>query len=77
MRISLCLTMRTYRLDRTAFKAQTAEDAANHAKYYKSLDWQERLAIAAYLTRIAFDCSDAAFKLDRTKFKIRSRKDAQ
>jgi len=29
--------MSSYRLDRSAFTAQTAEEAANHATYYKKL----------------------------------------
>jgi hypothetical protein len=35
--------MSMYRLDRSAFKAQTAKEAANHASYYKALTWQERV----------------------------------
>lgn len=49
--------MAVYKLDRTMFKAQTAEEAANHAGYYKHLSWQERLDIAAYLNSIAFNLS--------------------
>ena len=41
--------MSSYRLDRTAFKAQTATEAADHATYYRHLTWQERLRIANYL----------------------------
>ena len=40
--------MSEYRLDRTAFKAQTAKAASNHASYYKTLTWQERLRIANF-----------------------------
>lgn len=66
--------MSSFRLDRTKFKAQTAEDAANHAGYYQSLTWQERLRIANYLNSIAFNYPESnPPKLDRTKFAVRSR----
>jgi len=66
--------MGSYGLDRTAFKMQTAEEASNHATYYKSLTWQERLRIANYLNSVAynFDINNPP-KLDRTCFKSRSR----
>jgi hypothetical protein len=44
--------MSEFRLDRTKFKAQTADEAANHAVYYQSLTWQERLKIANYLNSL-------------------------
>ena len=64
-----------YRLDRTAFKAQTAEQATkSHAEYYRTLTWQERLRIANYLNSIAFDFPENnPPKLDRSKFTARSR----
>ncbi len=66
--------MSTFRLNRFAFKAQTAEEAANHSNYYRSLSWQERLKIAAYLNSIAFNYSEnKPPKLDRTKFKAVAR----
>ncbi len=66
--------MGSYRLDRTAFKAQTALEAANHAAYYKTLTWQERLRIANYLNSIAYNYPEnEPPKMDRTAFKIRSR----
>lgn len=66
--------MSSYRLDRTAFKAQTAEEASNHVDYYKSLTWQERLRIANYLNSIAFNYPENnPPRLDRTKFSVRSR----
>lgn len=62
--------MSAFRLNRFAFKAQTAEQAANHSGYYSHLSWQERLKIAAYLNSIAFNYPEnQAPKLDRTKFK--------
>ena len=35
--------MQSYKLDRTSFKAQTVNEAANHAIHYQQLTWQERL----------------------------------
>ena len=66
--------MSEYRLDRTAFKAQTAAEAADHKQYYKDLTWQERIRIAHYLNSIAYNFPiDNPPRLDRTKFKARSR----
>lgn len=66
--------MASYKLDRTAFKAQTVEEAANHAAYYKGLSWQERLQIAAYLNSIAFNYPlNNPPKMDKTSFKASSR----
>ncbi|WP_428328277.1 hypothetical protein [Mucilaginibacter sp.] len=66
--------MSTYRLDRTAFKAQTAEEASNHTDYYKKLTWQERLRIANYLNSVAYNYPEnEPPRLDRTVFKVRSR----
>jgi len=62
--------MSSFRLDRSAFKAQTAEEAADHTAYYAKLSWQERLAIASYLNSIAYDYPlHTPPKLDRTKFR--------
>jgi hypothetical protein len=68
--------MNSYPLDRTAFKAQTAEEAVkSQAAYYKSLTWQERLRIANYLNSIAYNYPEnEPPKMDKTVFKIRSRK---
>lgn len=67
--------MSAYRLDRTAFKAQTAEDAAKHVSYYARLSWQERLTISAYLISVAYDYPlSNPPKLDRTKFQAKGRK---
>ncbi len=67
--------MSPFRLDRTAFKAHTAEKAsASHAEYYKKLTWQERVRIANYLNSIAYNYPvDSPPRLDRTAFKTRSR----
>ncbi|MBD1393962.1 hypothetical protein [Mucilaginibacter glaciei] len=66
--------MSNFRLDRTAFKAQTAKEASNHAAYYKSLTWQERLKIANYLNSIAFNYPEnEPPRMDKTAFSIRRR----
>lgn len=64
-----------HRLDRTAFKAQTADDAAkSHAEFYKKLTWQERMKIAGYLNSIAYNYPENnPPRLDRTKFLAVSR----
>jgi hypothetical protein len=68
--------MATYRLDRTAFKAHTVNEAADHASYYKDLTFVERLKVAAYLISVAFNYpADCPPKLDRTAFSARSRSD--
>lgn len=66
--------MSSYRLDRTAFKAQTATEAADHAAYYHSLTWQERLRIANYLNSIAYNYPEnEPPKMDKTVFSMRGR----
>jgi hypothetical protein len=65
--------MNSFKLDRTAFKAQTLKEASNHATAYKKLSWQERLKIAAYLNSIAFNFDlNNPPKMDRTKFSAKS-----
>ncbi|MDB4902612.1 MAG: hypothetical protein JWQ63_1893 [Mucilaginibacter sp.] len=67
--------MSSYPLDRTAFKLQTAEEASNHAAYYKTLTWQERLRIANYLNSVAYNYPEnEPPRMDKTVFKVRSRK---
>jgi len=68
--------MGSYRLDRTAFKAQTAEEATkSQAEYYRGLTWQERLRIANYLNSIAYNYPENdPPRMDKTVFKMRSRK---
>lgn len=69
----LHLNMNSFRLDRTAFKAQTLKEASNHASEYKKLSWQDRLKVAAYLNSVAynFDLNNPP-KMDRTKFSAKS-----
>jgi hypothetical protein len=68
--------MSSYRLDRTAFKAQTAEEAVkSQAEYYRSLTWQERLRVANYLNSVAYNYPENdPPKMDKTAFSMRSRK---
>jgi len=66
--------MSLYKLDRTAFKAQTAAEAADHATYYQSLTWQERLRIANYLNSVAYNYPEnEPPKMDKTVFSMRGR----
>ncbi|MFN5360437.1 MAG: hypothetical protein ACK5B4_05070 [Bacteroidota bacterium] len=65
--------MEKFRLDRTAFKAQTLEEAAQHSDYYKKLTWQERLQIADYLNSVAYNYDlNNPPKMDKTKFSVKS-----
>ncbi len=68
--------MSSYRLDRTAFKMLTAEEATkSHAAYYKTLTWQERMRIANYLNSIAYNYSEnEPPRIDKTVFSMRGRK---
>ena len=63
------------KLDRTAFKAQTAEEATkSQAAYYRSLTWQERLRIANYLNSVAYNYHENdPPKMDKTVFSMRGR----
>jgi len=73
-KIGVHLAMSSFRLNRSAFKAQTAAEASNHSSYYKNLSWQKRLEIAAYLNSIAFNYPEnKPPKLDRTIFKAVAR----
>ena len=65
--------MSGFKLDKTAFKAHTVKEAANHADVYKKLSWQERLKIAAYLNSVAYNYDfNTPPRLDRTKFSAKS-----
>ena len=65
--------MEKFRLDRTALKAQTLEEAARHSEYYKKLTWQERLQIANYLNSVAYNYDlNNPPKMDKTKFSVKS-----
>lgn len=61
-----------HRLDRTAFKKQTATEASNTVAYWRSQSYTERIKSAYHLTLRAygFDPEDEP-RLDRTKFSMR------
>ena len=66
--------MLPYKLDRTAFKGQTMEEAADHTAYYRKLSWMERLRVSAYLNSVAFNYpQDSPPRMDKTKFEVKSR----
>jgi outer membrane protease len=74
--IKVYLNMNSYRLDRTAFKAQTVDEATKaDAAYSKTLTWQERLKISNYLNSVAYGYSENdPPRLDKTIFKAIARK---
>ena len=65
-----------YRLDRTAFKAQSAKEASKTDRiYYKNLSWQERLKTANYLNSVAYNYPEnCPNKMDKSIFSVRTRK---
>ena len=61
------------KLDRTAFKAQTIAEAANHSGYYKKITWQERLSVTAYLNSVTFQYNaNTPPKMDRNQFHVKN-----
>ena len=44
-----------YRLDKTAFKAMSFEEADDYQRNYKNYSVHERLEIALYLTSVAYN----------------------
>lgn len=63
-----------YRIDKTKFKGQTVEEAANQSEYYKHLSWKERFRIAIYLNSIAFKMvGKDEPRINKKFFKARSR----
>lgn len=68
------LSMSSYRLNRKVFRARAAHEDSGSAAYYRSVSWQERLRIAAYLNSVAFNYpEDSPPPMDKTKFKATSR----
>ena len=60
-----------YRLDKTAFKIMSFEEADNYMRDYKKYTWQERLSISLYLTSIAYKFDlDNSPRLDKNFFRI-------
>lgn len=65
--------MKEFKLDRSAFKAQSIKEAAVHSEHYKNLSWQERLQISYYLNSVAFNyVIDCPPRIDKKKFSTRS-----
>lgn len=63
-----------YKLDRTAFKIQTFEEADNDRNYWLSKTPWERLLAAWFLSCTAYGLDpEKPQKLDRTAFSIRKR----
>ncbi|WP_346237329.1 hypothetical protein ABDK00_011120 [Niabella insulamsoli] len=70
--------MVSHKLNRSAFKAQTAADAADHARHYKNLSWQDRLRITAYLNSMAFNYPlEHPPAMDKTAFKAKDLNDLE
>lgn len=67
--------MKPGKLDRTAFKHQTLEEADHNREYWLKHSYEERLKAANYLNSVAynFDINNPP-KLDKTYFNIRKRK---
>ncbi|HRE38633.1 MAG TPA: hypothetical protein PK092_09315 [Chitinophagaceae bacterium] len=61
-----------YRMDKTAFKVQTFEEADDAMQDYSSYSMQERLRIYWYLTSIAYKFDlDNPPRMDKTVFRIK------
>ena len=67
--------MKSYKLDRSAFKMQTAVKASNNYCFWKNQSFAQRLEAAFYLNSVAynFDISNPP-GIDKTFFQIRTRK---
>ena len=67
--------MKPGKLDRTAFKHQTLEEAGHNLDYWKKQSYEKRLEAANYLNSVAynFDINNPP-RMDKTYFKIRKRK---
>ena len=67
--------MNPEKLNRTAFKHQTLDEAAYNLQYWQKQSYEERLKAANYLNSVAynFDINNPP-QMDKTYFKIRKRK---
>ena len=67
--------MNPEKLNRTAFKHQTLDEAAYNLQYWHKQSYEERLKAANYLNSVAynFDINNPP-QMDKTYFKIRKRK---
>lgn len=65
--------MTFFKLDRTAFKAQTLQEASNHIAHYQKSSWKERLKVANYLNSVAYNFDiDNPPRIDKNKFSAKS-----
>jgi hypothetical protein len=69
-------TPKKYRMDKTAFKLHTVEEADDAMRDYTDHSPQQRLEIAYYLTSIAykFDMEHPP-RMDKTAFRIKKHDD--
>ena len=64
--------LRKYRMDKTAFKIQTFEEADDAMSNYTNYTIEERLRIYWYLTSIAYKFDlDNPPRMDKTVFQMR------
>ena len=67
--------MKPDKLDRTAFKHQTMQEASRNLEYWKRQSYEKRLEAANYLNSVAYNFDvDNPPRLDKTYFKTRERK---
>jgi len=65
-------TPKKYRMDKTAFKLQTVEEADDAMRDYTNHSIQERLRIYWYLTSIAYKFNlDNPPRMDKTVFQMK------
>ncbi len=64
-----------YKLDRTAFKIQSFEEADHNRKYWLTKSYKERLEAGWYITCVAFNVDPISVRLDRTLFSIRKQRE--
>ncbi len=69
-------TPKKYRMDKTAFKIQTFEEADDAMRNYTNHSIKERLEIAWYLTSVAykFDINNPP-RMDKTVFSMKKLED--
>ncbi len=65
--------LKKYRLDKTAFRAMTVEEADEHGLYWRNKSHKERLEAACYLINQFYDTTPQT-PLDKTVFSKRKHK---
>ncbi len=67
--------MKPGKLDKTAFRHQTVEEASHNFAFWKMQSLEKRLEAANYLNSVAYNFDvDNPPRVDRTYFRIRKRK---